>query len=124
MCMRQYPEWHTEAFYNQLQLQYNKFKRKELVFIMSDLNAHIGKRILTDSFSGPHTCGKRNWNGEHFAAFLTSNNLYINNSHFKHPVRHVTTWHGIISKTNKSKNSSDIGNNTDEPTVHHIDKKF
>jgi exonuclease III len=85
----------TSQFYKDLQQIYERNKNSGLVFILGDFNAHVG--IPIDSHTthmGKHINGQRNSNGESLIQFVKYNNLYINNTHFQHSARHITTWNG------------------------------
>ena len=64
----------------------------KLVIVAGDFNAKIGKRTGTESCMGRYSRGERNPNGQELVNFCEMNNLFISNSAFKHPARHITTW--------------------------------
>ena len=42
--------------------------------------------------------GTKNANGECLASFLSTTSLYATNTNFQHPMRHHSTWGGLIKK--------------------------
>lgn len=49
---------------------------------------------LSEHPLGTYSKGKRNQNGQALIEFCIQNNLFINNSAFKHKSCHITTWQG------------------------------
>ena len=72
--------------------------KREVTVLMGDMNAKIGKRCSTDTYSclGAWSKDRRNDNGETFLDFCERSNLIITNSLFEHPSQHITTWQGYI----------------------------
>lgn len=91
-----YDELEVKSFYSHLGQVYREHKRKRgLLFVMGDFNAHIGKKQSnSEQFCGNFGIGKRNRNGMIMEQFVTENGLYTASTHFKHPARHCTTWKG------------------------------
>ena len=87
-----------EDFYQQLQAAVDTIPKREVTVLMGDMNAKVGKRCSTDTYSclGAWSKGHRNDNGEAFLEFCDQSDLIITNSLFQHASRHITTWQGYI----------------------------
>ena len=68
-------------------------KLSSLILIGGDFNAKVGKRSNGEACLGRYSRGIRNDSGERLIDFCNMNNLFISNSGFKNPARHMTTWH-------------------------------
>ena len=91
-----------DKFYEQLTKTYNNCKNKSsLVLIAGDFNAKLGTKNQTENeaFIGNFGKGTRNHKGHRLAEFLNNNDLYAANTHFKHPMRHRSTWHGLVKNS-------------------------
>ena len=77
----------------------NKLSTKSVI-ITGDFNAKVGKRTGIESCMGRYSRGERNQNGQELINFCEMNSLFICNTAFKHPARHITTW------TNQRKGAS------------------
>lgn len=89
----------ADLFYTQLQATYHKYRNNTLLFIAGDMNAKIGRQLdASESFVGNYSkkYGSRNANGDRLAQFAASNNLFLTNTAFRHPSRHISTWHGTL----------------------------
>ena len=92
-------------FYEQLETTVRELRRKSVaVFVAGDFNSKLGLRRQTESgenesFMGQFGKGTRNRNGGYLATFLETHKLYAANTHFVHPMRHRTSWHGQIRDT-------------------------
>lgn len=87
----------AEAFYEDIRRIYEKERRgTELIFVLGDFNSKIGRQEseTDEEFMGKYGKGERNANGEVLKDFLSANNLYLLNTHFKHKDHHIATWHG------------------------------
>ena len=67
-------------------------KAASLVLIAGDFNAKVGKRYGSEVCLGRYSRGKRNNSGQVLIDFCNIHNLFICNSAFRHPARHITTW--------------------------------
>ena len=90
-----------EEFYNALQSMLDRAQRRDLKFLMGDLNAKVGenntdKKLIMDK----HGVGTRNQNGELFTSFCAFNDLVIGGTIFPHK----TTW---VSSDTKTENPID-----------------
>lgn len=69
-------------------------KESSLTLIGGDFNAKVGKRENgEEECLGRYSRGRRNESGQKLIDFCSMHNLCISNSSFKHPARHITTWH-------------------------------
>lgn len=85
-----------DKFYDTLNQTIAANKKKcSILIIAGDYNAKIGIKMNDrEEFMGNYGKGNRNINGEKMVDILTQNNLYLTNTHFNHPMRHRSTWHG------------------------------
>lgn len=86
----------SDTFFDQLHTTYKSLSAKSTMVIMGgDFNAKVGTKLHEEeSFIGSHGKGTRNRNGNLTASFLEEHGLYLSNTHFKHEMRHRSTWHG------------------------------
>ena len=91
-----------DELYTDLGNVLNEFKNKSQIYIAGDFNAKVGANGKEDCI-GRYSRGRRNMSGQNFIEFCTINDLFITNTAFKHPARHITTWCGNRkdSRTNK-----------------------
>nr|XP_042902467.1 uncharacterized protein LOC122270164 [Parasteatoda tepidariorum] len=98
-------EEEKETFYDQLQCVLNRVPKHDMIILMGDLNAKVGKRISDDETSmGNESPGERNENGELFVSLCELNSLNIGGSRFKHREIHKCTW---TSPDGRTKNQID-----------------
>ena len=89
------------TIYNEIEKIIRK-NDKSNVIIAGDFNSKIGTRIEGENCCGHFSKGIRNENGQKLIDFCSENELFITNSAFKHPSRHITTWEGAFrSQDNK-----------------------
>ena len=69
-----------------------KNKNSSLFLLCGDFNAKIGISDNTESCTGSFSRGIRNNSGQSLIDFCSIHQLFISNSKFKHPARHITTW--------------------------------
>ena len=73
-----------------------------MTILAGDFNAKVGKRKHTDiNCLGKFSRGRTNNSGKTPIDFCSINNLFISNSAFQHPARHITTWESQIKVDNK-----------------------
>ena len=96
----------VQSVYREVEQLLNKLKSPTSVTLIGgDFNAKIGKRTNQDGeiqCIGKFSKGTRNRSGELLIEFCEKNKLFICNSAFQHPSRHITTW--SQSRTNKETN--------------------
>jgi len=80
-----------DEFYASLQQTVDDAPRQDIVLVMGDLNAIVGKEEATE-VSGRLGLGQRNEAGDGLIEFWTSNNIKIINTTFKPPKRRLYTW--------------------------------
>lgn len=78
-------------FYNELNTLIKKIPKRELLIIMGDFNAKVG-RGRSGNHIGPHGLGERNACGEKLCTLAGENDLVIMNTFFKLPPRRLYTW--------------------------------
>ena len=84
----------VRKMYGELKTLLAEFKKlsTKTVIVAGDFNSKIGKRTGTETCMGKYSRGTRNQNGEDLVDFCEINKLFISNSAFKHPAKHITTW--------------------------------
>ena len=80
-----------EAFYETLQETLNSVPRRDIVVVMGDFNAKVGKGE-GDQFIGRHGVGTRNEAGDRMHEFCAANDLVAVNTFFEQPPRRLYTW--------------------------------
>ena len=116
----------ADLFYDQLQSTTHKYRYSTLLFVAGDMNAKIGRRMdESESFVGQYSkkFGVRNDNGDRLAQFAASNNLFLTNTAFRHPARHISTWHGTFFNRQLQRNQ-DYHNQIDYILCRSTDKQI
>ena len=72
---------------------FTSIRKSELVILAGDFNAKAGQK-QGEKCIGRFSKGKRNSNEDKLIEFCEDNKLFITNSAFNHPSRHITTWTG------------------------------
>ena len=80
-----------EDFYSDLQEALNEIPKKDVLVIMGDWNAKIGKGEEPGTV-GRHRLGNRNEAGERLLEFCKENALFLANTYFELPERRLYTW--------------------------------
>ena len=80
-----------EAYYEELQNALKVVKSDEVLIVMGDMNAKVGKG-KDDYIVGQHGLGSRNERGDRLVQFCVQRDLCIMNTFFKHPERRTYTW--------------------------------
>ena len=82
-----------EEFYSMLQAETEKTPRHDVLVVMGDLNAKVGKDNTDyERVMGKHGVGIKNNNGERLLDFCDINNLVIGGTLFPHRDIHKLTW--------------------------------
>ena len=91
--------------YEQLGKVINEIKDTSLLIIAGDMNSKIGKAKEDEDCCGNYSRGERNKSGNQLIDFCTMQDLFITNTAFPHPARHITTWENqrIIEKNGNRK---------------------
>ena len=94
-----------DEFYSKLQEQLSKVPSHDILILMGDLNAKLGKdNTGFEKNMGKQGLGIRNENGERFLELCMENDLVIGGTIFQHKKIHKETW---ISPDGKTKNQID-----------------
>ena len=80
-----------ELFYDETQTAIKNVKTDDMLCVMGDLNAKVGKERTTD-ITGRYGLGTRNKRGERLIEFCQQNELIITNTYFKQHPRKLYTW--------------------------------
>ena len=97
----------VETLYREVENLINTLKKNKssVIFVAGDFNSKIGKRKDGDEAEclGKYSVGERNLSGELLMDFCKRNELFLCNTAFQHPVKHITTWsqQRIEKKDNK-----------------------
>ena len=78
--------------YEQLGKVIHEIKDTSLTIVAGDMNSKIGKAKEDEECCGKYSRGERNKSGQKLIEFCNAEKLFIANSAFKHPARHITTW--------------------------------
>ena len=98
----------VDSFYEQLDLARKQCKSQDIIVIMGDLNAKIGKGEIDHIVGkhghvfhivGKHGLGNRNERGEKWIEWCTANSQVILNSWFKQHERRLWTWKSPADRT-------------------------
>jgi len=80
-------------FYEDLQIVHNKIPKHDLVIILGDLNAKIGKEDIYQDVAGKHTLHEiSNRNGEWVCEYAIANNMKKISTYYQHKRIHKGTW--------------------------------
>lgn len=91
-------------FYNALQKAVDSIPNRDIIFIMGDLSAKVGKQSASLDSCGIYSLGRENERGTDLIEFCTNNNLVIANTLFAHHPRRLYTW---TSPDNNTRNQID-----------------
>jgi exonuclease III len=94
-----------EAFYHQLSEAIRKTPRKDVIIVMSDLNAKVGSNNEgLEHIMGKHGLGYIHENGEMFTDLCAKHDLVIGGTIFPHRRCHKVTW---VSPDHNTENQID-----------------
>ena len=84
----------AENLYAEVETLLSKFKKMKssITIVAGDFNAKVGKRINEERCMGSYSTGERNQSGQLLTDFCERNELFLGNTAFQHPARHITTW--------------------------------
>ena len=88
-----------ESFYNTVQEALDKTPPRDLVLMMGDWNAEVGKTERKNSHIGIHGLGEQNERGVKLAEFCISNDLTIDNTIFPHHPWRLYAWRSPGERT-------------------------
>ena len=80
-----------EAFYEDIDKAKRQCKSQEIMLVMGDLNAKVGKGKVGNTVR-PHGLGTRNERGERLIGWYQENNQIIVNTWFQYHPRRLYTW--------------------------------
>ena len=82
-----------EQFYDDLQSIVDKVPKSDLIIILGDVNAKLGKEPAYQKITGKHTLHEEtNRNGELLCDFAAANNMIVMSTQFQHKQIHKGTW--------------------------------
>jgi exonuclease III len=82
-----------EQFYEDLQKLQDKVPRNDLLIIVDDFNAKVGRESAYKAVVGKYSIHPTsNLNGDNLRNHAISNNLTIASTQFQHKRRHIATW--------------------------------
>jgi exonuclease III len=82
-----------EKFYEDLHIVRNKIPKRDIVIILGDLNAKIGKEDVYQNVAGKHTLHEiSNRKGEWVCEYTIANNMKIISTYYQHKRIHKGTW--------------------------------
>ena len=82
-----------EQFYDNLQYLLDKTPKNDIMIILVDVNAQLGKERLYNEVTGQHTLHEEtNRNGELLCEFAYANNTVVMSTNFQHKRIHKITW--------------------------------
>eukprot|EP00106_Octopus_bimaculoides_P007311 XP_014774753.1 PREDICTED: craniofacial development protein 2-like [Octopus bimaculoides] len=90
--MSEASEEEMQDFYDVVQQTLDNVPRRDVIIVMRDWNAKVGKSITNNSSVGQHGLGERNIRGQDLVDLCITNNLDIGNIIFQHHLRRMYTW--------------------------------
>jgi exonuclease III len=82
-----------EQFYEELQRTQDRIPKHDLIIILGDMKAKLGKEKAFSQAIGRHTLHNvSNENGEMVANYAISNNMFSASTNFQHKKIHLGTW--------------------------------
>jgi exonuclease III len=93
-----------ESFYSWVQEAHDKVPSQDMLLILGDFNAKVGKMGIKSAHVGTCGLGNQNERGEKLVDFCASNDLVIGNTWFQHHPRRLYTW---ISPGGRDRNQID-----------------
>jgi exonuclease III len=84
----------SDTFYINLQETVDKVPKGDMLLIVGDFNARVGKQDNQGpgNVIGQHTVDSTNENGKRLIDFCSLNNLIVTNTFFQHKPMHQTSW--------------------------------
>ena len=111
-----------EEFYRLLRETIQTCRPKAAILMLAgDLNSIIGQRQENETFMGSYSRGIRNANGRALANLLEQESLFLTNTAFQHPLKHISTWHGFM---NRGANNRPVHNQIDFIAIQQSKKKL
>jgi len=93
-----------EQIYEELQRTHDRVPKHDIIIIVGDMNAKLGKEKVFSKVVGRHTLHNiSKVNGEMVANYAISNDMFLISSNFQHKKIHTGTWispdHQTINQT-------------------------
>ena len=86
------PESEIVEFYEMVQGVLDNIPKQDLLVVLGDWNAIIGKSFEASDVVGKHGLGTRNERGDRLYEFCMANKLVVGNTLFQHHPRRLWTW--------------------------------
>jgi endonuclease/exonuclease/phosphatase family metal-dependent hydrolase len=87
------PDEEKEKFYEDLQMIHNKIPKPDIVIILEDLNAKIGKECVYQNVASKHALHEiSNRNGEWVCEYAIANNMKIISAYYQPKRIHKGIW--------------------------------
>lgn len=86
-----YSDEDVDLFYEEIETGLQSVKSTDILIVMGDLNAKVGKGKYKD-IVGDYGLGSRNERGNRLIEFCVQHELMISNTWFQHPKRRLYTW--------------------------------
>jgi exonuclease III len=110
----------NEMFYEELQKQIDKISKYNMIIVIGDVNAKIGREQIyipiIGKFSQHDTTSP---NGEKLCSFAEGNNMVIASTYFKHKQIHQGTWK-IPGKEQKNQTDHVLVNNRRKSAIQDV----
>jgi len=82
-----------DAFYDKLEVLYNRCPRSDVKIVVGDFNAKVGREGIFGQTVGKHSLhGKTSDNGFRLVSFAAAQNMVISSTRFQHLDIHKATW--------------------------------
>ena len=81
-----------EEFYEAIQGVFDSVPKRDIIILLGDWNAKIGKSSVKTANIGTFGLGERNERGDRLEEFCITNDLVVGNTLFQHHPRRLWTW--------------------------------
>lgn len=82
-----------EKFYEKMEEETEKIPTEDIIIIIGDMNAQVGKEEYIKEVAGKHTLHETsNDNGQRLCNFAVKQNMIVSSTKHKHPLQHKVTW--------------------------------
>ena len=86
-----YDDAEVDQFYEEVMKAKQQCKRHDIILVMGDLNAKVGKGGFEETV-GPYGLGERNERGDKWVEWCVENEQVILNTWYRHHPRRLWTW--------------------------------
>ena len=91
--MRRKIDTTKDAFYDKLEVLYNRCTRYDIKILVGDFNAKVGREGIFGPTVGKHSLHKKTSdNGFRLVSFAAAQNMVISSTRFQHRNIHKKTW--------------------------------